>query len=427
MNFLPKPVYIEGENRPHDGAPAPNGGNRMRRVKWQDGSLRKRGKRRKVWFVRYRINIMQPDGSIERQQVGKVIGTVADLPTQRAAEIRLREIIREAEFAKPKVAVSFGEFVQRWDETILATNHYKPSTRKGYRGLLRLYVLPRFGEARLSEITTPEIQSLISKLEKRLSPESTKRVWDLLSGLFRVALEWKWVGENPCKGVRLPKRFRRPQPTIDPETAARLIAAVGEPYATLLILLAITGFRRSEVFALRWGSVNWELGLIGASESIVNGQWGTPKGQNETRFFPLPGWVLDRLRSQWQRAGRPSADRPMFASRAGRPINPSNVLNRHLWPACQRLGVPRCSFHAFRRGVTTAQVLAGTDPKTMQAWLGHKDVQTTLNHYAIANAVRLRGAVDAWSEQFRAAGAEKLSTNEYQSTGSAEAGHVPIQ
>jgi integrase len=404
----------------------------MRRSKWQDGSVKMRGKRRKVWFARYRVNVMQPDGTIERQQVGRVIGTVAELPTKRAAEIRLRELIREADFATPKVAVTFGEFVQRWEESVLP--NYKPSTRKAYRGILRLYLLPRFQDAGLADITTPEIQSVISVLAKRLSPESVKRVWDLASGLFRVAVEWKWVGENPCKGVRLPKRFRKPQPAVDPATAARLFSAVGEPYATLLTLFAITGFRRSEVFALRWKCVNWELGLIGASESVVDGQWGTPKGQSETRFFPLPGWVLDRLRSLWERAGRPEPERPMFASRTGRTINPSNVLNRHLWPACDRLGVPRCSFHSFRRGIATAQVLAGTDPKTMQAWLGHKDVQTTLNHYAMANANRLRGAVEAWGEQLRAAEAAnlsasspKLSTSEYQFTEIAKPAMAQIQ
>ncbi len=213
-----------------------------------------------------------------------------------------------------------------------------------------------------------------------------------------------------------------------------MFSAVGEPYATLLTLFAITGFRRSEVFALRWKCVNWELGPIGASEAVVDGQWGTPKGQNETRFFPLPGWVLDRLRSLWERAGRPEPERPLFASRTGRTINPNNVLNRHLWPACDRLGVPRCSFHAFRRGIATAQVLAGTDPKTMQAWLGHKDVQTTLNHYAMANANKLRDAVEAWGEKLRAAEAANLSTNspklstsEYQFAETAKPASAQIQ
>ncbi len=160
----------------------------MRRRKWQDGSVKMRGKRRRVWFARYRVNVMQPDGTIEREQVGRVIGAVADLPTKRAAEIRLRELIREADFATPKVAVTFGEFVQHWEESILP--NYKPSTRKAYRGILRLYLLPRFRDAGLADITTPEIQSVIAGLAKRLSPESVKRVWDLASGLFRVAMEW---------------------------------------------------------------------------------------------------------------------------------------------------------------------------------------------------------------------------------------------
>ncbi|MGH9535715.1 MAG: tyrosine-type recombinase/integrase [Terriglobales bacterium] len=359
--------------------------------------MEKRGKRKPVWFARYRITEMTPDGTKTRRQVAKVIGTMAELPTKKMARDRLFQIVNEAEGTAPRVAATFGEFADRWERTILPL--FKFSTRRSYASLLRLYLRPRFGSLPLAQVQAFEVQSLISELSREHAPESCKRVWDLLSGMFRKAMEWNWTRENPCRGVKLPRRFRKPQQAVDSETIARVHATLEEPYATLLLFIAATAFRRSEVFALRWQSIQWDLGLICASENIVDGQWGTPKGQLEPRVLPVPAWVLDRLRSLRDWYGGPEPERVIFASRAGSPLNPANVLNRHLKPACDRLGIPRFGFHALRRGVTTEQVASGTDVITMQGWLGHKDPATTLRHYAMADHRRMRAAVEARGEK----------------------------
>ena len=95
------------------------------RIKWQQGSLRKAGKRRKVWLVRYRVNEMQTDGTIVRRQVERVIGAVAEYPTRTVALARLREIIREADGAAPRPVVMFDEFLERWRENIMP--HLSPT------------------------------------------------------------------------------------------------------------------------------------------------------------------------------------------------------------------------------------------------------------------------------------------------------------
>jgi integrase len=153
------------------------------------------------------------------------------------------------------------------------------------------------------------------------------------------------------------------------------------------------------VFGLRWCSINWELGLVCTSENVIEGRWGTPKGQKQERIFPLPDWVLARLRRLRERAGDPDIQQPIFATEVGTPLRPQNVLRRQLRPVCEKLGFAWRGFHAFRRGVATENILdAGVDPKTLQQWLGHSNITTTLDHYAIANALKLRGVVTAWAE-----------------------------
>ncbi len=368
------------------------------RAKWQEGSLIKRGKYRRVWVARYRISVAGPDGKISRRQVERIIGSVDDL-SRRQAQDKLHGIIRAVDEGSPSVAVTFGQYTARWREAIAP--RFKFSTRRGYESLLRLYLLPKFSFMPLGKIKLLDVQILAAELGKTHKPETTKHVVDLLSGMFRAAVKWGWVRENPCKGVELPQRYRRPQAALDPGSVARLIMSVEEPYATLLLLISITALRRSEIFGLRWRSIDRQRGGISVSEAYIDGHWSEPKVQGQIKFFPLPAWVLDRLEALRENAGRPAPDQPIFATRLGKPVNPNNVRNRVIVPACKKLGIPPVSFHAFRRGTATALIAGGADPKLVQSWLGHSDVQVTLAHYAMLDASRLRTAVEGYAEKLR--------------------------
>jgi len=63
------------------------------------------------------------------------------------------------------------------------------------------------------------------------------------------------------------------------------------------------------------------------------------------------------------------------------PLNPKNLYNRALAPACDELGQPRISWHSFRHAHGTWIGEVGESVKTVQALLGHSDLETTLNIY----------------------------------------------
>ena len=113
--------------------------------------------------------------------------------------------------------------------------------------------------------------------------------------------------------------------------------------------------------------------------------------------IPIPKELVERLRKLWEDQGRPDGERLMFPSPrcSDQPRSPNSVLYRHIHPVCRQLNVQPVGYHAFRRGVATEQISAGVDPKTLQAWLGHKDVETTLTHYAQARLRPLQAAVEA--------------------------------
>src|SRR5258708_14821287 len=57
---------------------------RMTRPRYQEGCLWTRGKRRKMWVVRWRENVLQPDGSVRRIQRAETLGPVSKITRQQA-------------------------------------------------------------------------------------------------------------------------------------------------------------------------------------------------------------------------------------------------------------------------------------------------------------------------------------------------------
>ena len=71
----------------------------------------------------------------------------------------------------------------------------------------------------------------------------------------------------------------------------------------------------------------------------------------------------------------------VFCTNKRTPLSPKNLYNRALAPTCDELGLPRILWHSFRHANGTWIGEVGEPVKTVQALLGHSDLETTLNIY----------------------------------------------
>jgi hypothetical protein len=88
--------------------------------------------------LRYREDVMLPNGQIARVNRSEILGPLADIPTRRIAqrlvESRLRAINQR--IYRPKTTMTFRDFVEtQWKPNLLPT--FKLSTTRGYVYLLR--------------------------------------------------------------------------------------------------------------------------------------------------------------------------------------------------------------------------------------------------------------------------------------------------
>jgi integrase len=104
-------------------------------------------------------------------------------------------------------------------------------------------------------------------------------------------------------------------------------------------------------------------------------------------------FLCDVLKSHRSGALYKAPDELVFCTAKGTPLNPKNLYNRELAPACDRTKQPRVSWHSFRHTHATLLGDVRGTLKTAQALLGHSDLESTL-HYTHAIPDSQRDAVE---------------------------------
>ena len=99
------------------------GGKLARKKHFQHGSLFKRGKKNKVWVARVWEPVGGPNGESSRIRRSEILGTVAELPTRRDAELVLSNRLRHLNSANyhPRSCCALREFIEEWKPQILPT------------------------------------------------------------------------------------------------------------------------------------------------------------------------------------------------------------------------------------------------------------------------------------------------------------------
>ena len=370
---------------------------RMVRCRYQDGCLFIRGKKRKMWVARWRENVIQPNGVVQRVLRSAVLGPVSEFAGRREARVLLQSHLASLNSGQRRAegTMPFAVFVtEHFEPAVLPTLKY--ATQEIYSLLLRKHLLPRFRDSRLCDITRAEIQQfLIAKLKNGYAWETTHHLRSLLSKVIGTAVDWNYLSDNPVHGVRMPERsLKRPHRFLSLDEVRRLIAASDEPVRTIVLLAVMTGLRIGEILALRWGRINFAAGTVRVEETCYKGHFGTPKTRASRREVPLTPVVTRALQAHRVSCRDAANEALVFVTRRGTPLASNNLRKRQLHPASQRAGLGSINWHSLRHTHGTLLHEQGTPLRVAQAQLGHSHMTTTLQVYTHASGSAQRQAVD---------------------------------
>ena len=368
----------------------------MARRRYQKGSIRKRGKRDPVWELQWWEDYIGPDGTIGRKRASILLGPVSEM-TRRQALKAAEEHLRPLNLGKitPASTILFGDFVKRhFVPNLLRT--LKPSTQRRYCRTLDNHLLPAFGKCRLCDITTLDLQQFVlRKMDSGLGWECCDHFRNLMSRVFVTASKWGFFsGENAASGVELPEKTPvREKHALTADQITRLLARLGEPVRTMVLVGILTGLRVGEILGLRWKDVDLVSGELKVEQAIYRGLAGSPKTKGSRRTLPLPQALLPVLARVERHSATRSEEELVFRSRTGRPLNDSNLLHRHLKPVGRQIGAPWLNWHTLRRTHATLLQAAGGTLKDAQAQLGHSKLSTTLEIYTRTYTLSLHDAL----------------------------------
>ncbi|MGH3556310.1 tyrosine-type recombinase/integrase [Mycobacterium sp.] len=301
-------------------------------------------------------------------------------------------------YADPKRgAITFATVAEPWFDS---KSGLKPKTRAGYRSLLDVVVLPRWGDTRLRDITHADVQAWVHNLAtdatarqrkatsqpddaelQGLSAARVVQAYQVIDQVLRYAVRARYISLNPADDVQLPRKNTPEKSALTHDQVRQLADASGE-LRTMIYVLGYGGLRYGEIAALRVGDVDVTRRRVKVSRSVTAvTKLGMVEGAtktNQTRAVPLPAFVMDLVAAEIK--GRSPAELA-FPHHDGSWI-PRDWFALRLDRACASVGLTGVTPHTLRHTAGSLALASGASVVTVQKLLGHQSPITTMNVYS---------------------------------------------
>jgi integrase len=293
---------------------------------------------------------------------------------------------------------TFDHWADRWWKT---TSMLRPTTQRGYHGVLERHVRPHFTGRKVVDIDYTDVEEFIAdRLAHGLSPKYVRECVSVLSLILQSSVASKVRRDNPAKGHRIaiPRRRIREGDVLDMAQAHLLVDNVQDPYKPAVWLLILTGLRPAELCGLRVSNVDMVNGVVHVTETLLpvhkfgdqpyrSAVTGPPKTDAGARSIPIPEWLRDELVEllavRAEKRGTPTAaDEYLFLTRYGNPINRDKFRQNVIRPALVRAGLPE-SIRTYDLRHTHASLLIHLNANVLEVAqrMGHTDAAVTLRQY----------------------------------------------
>jgi integrase len=282
----------------------------------------------------------------------------------------------------------------------------RSTTAADYETALELYVLPRWGAVRMSDIRAGMLEIWRNELLKDGVGASTVRKALLVVGiLFRFAMRDHIVHVNPASFVKKPavRTRKAAAERLTPEQLGSFFAGLKGRARIVVWIGAATGMREGEIFGLRWGDIDLERRLIHVCRQYTHGEFVEfPKTDAGARDIGIDAKLAAEL-SVWklaQEAEHRKAGALVVATSAGGALSASNFLQREFYPALKAAELPRVVFHSLRHTASTILASSTIPPGAVHRILGHASFATTMKLYGGLTAEALDSAAGTLAGAF---------------------------
>ncbi|MEA2082220.1 MAG: site-specific tyrosine recombinase/integron integrase [Elusimicrobiota bacterium] len=285
-------------------------------------------------------------------------------------------------------------FLKDFEIYLAAERNYSPNTIRAYRKDISGFLnYARDKKIDIAVLERRQIRRFISRVREGLRPGgrhisavSIGRMLSSIRSFFRFLIIEGVMEENPFYGVSVPGRIKKIPTVLEEKEMSVLLAAPdtgsvrGLRDKAILELLYSTGMRVGELVSLRHSDVD-----VWSSTVKVTG-----KGSRQ-RFCYITDTAVEAIERYLER--RPKKPEALFLNKNGTRLSAVSVraiLNKHMNKAAISKHV---SPHSIRHSFATIMLSRGCDLRSIQEFLGHKDISTT-QIYTHISTKRLKDVYD---------------------------------
>ena len=298
--------------------------------------------------------------------------------------------------------VLFSGYATRW----VTDRRLEPRSRELYAMLLRLHIMPWFGDLTLDRIAPANVRLWRTDLLRLGRSESTAaKSYRLLRAILNTAVkEDRLIPENPCRMRGFDKEPTSERPTASADQVWRLAALMPHRFEALVIFAAFTGLRWGELVALRARDVDLGLGVVHVVRKFAemqNGERipGTPKSDAGFRAVALPSVLMTVMREHLAEFPASDPEQLIFKGPKGASLRRNNFHRSVRWAECvAEAGLPEgFRFHDLRHTGNTLAASAGASTRELMHRMGHASMRAALiyQHATSKRDREIAAAIDA--------------------------------
>lgn len=320
----------------------------------------------------------------------------------RGRDWALEEYLREQDEAQEMT-------LDDWAET-----HFKTLTRANaatvadYRRLYESRWSPALGQMRLSKIGRVHVAQALN--EQTGADKTVMNAWSVLTHMLKMAAQDGHIQRSPALGVTPPRRTSHETQEHRYLTQAefgQVLSATRDHYKPLVMMLAGTGMRWSELAALTVADVDLDAATVRIVKAEKRGAErrkdttiGPTKTRKSKRTVALPGEVVEAVRPLTE--GRKKSEQLFLPVRGG-PLRHRRFYQ--VWQDTMRrsgIAEPYPRIHDLRHSHVAWLIAMGVPLPVIQARLGHESITTTADTYGHLLPDIQRAAADAANVVFSA-------------------------
>jgi integrase len=274
-------------------------------------------------------------------------------------------------------------------------NELKDRSKRNKRYMINNYIIPYFGDTRMSDITPAQIIAWQNEIySKGLSESYMRMIQNQLTALFTHASKVYDLGNNPCKKVRrMGKDSKRSLTFWTVDEYKTFIASIDrdDKYFVIFEILFWTGMRIGELLALTKADIDFYNDRINIDKTyhreggkdIVT----SPKTEQSIRTVEIPKFLKEEIKAYTDSLyGLPEHARLFPVVR--------EAVQHKMQREVAKTGVRSIRVHDLRHSHIAYLINQGIEPLLIKERVGHKDIGITLNTYGHLYPNKARSVAD---------------------------------